>query len=122
MTGVVGLLASHGNAFEPLELADCLFDARPQPTEAFREKAPSLPGVFAARDHRCDATRECRRPVGLAVISLVRHRNAWADVGADVQRRLRLCAVAGLAPCQVKVERVAVEIGLEVDFGRETAA
>jgi hypothetical protein len=34
----------------------------------------------------------------------------------------KLCAVAGLAPGQVEVERVAVEISLEVDFGRETAA
>jgi transposase len=33
-----------------------------------------------------------------------------------------LCAVAGLAAGQVEVERVAVEIGFEVDFGRETAA
>jgi hypothetical protein len=58
----------------------------------------------------------------VAVISLIRHRDARADVGADVERRFELCAVAGLATCQVEVERVAVEIGLEVDFGRETAA
>jgi hypothetical protein len=45
-----------------------------------------------------------------------------ADVGADVERRLELCAVTGLAAGQVEVERVAVEIGLGVDFGRETAA
>jgi len=58
----------------------------------------------------------------LAVISLVRHGNAWADVWADVERRLELRAIAGLATGQVEIERVAVEIGLEVDFGRETAA
>jgi hypothetical protein len=58
----------------------------------------------------------------LAVISLVRHCNARTDVWADVERRLELCAVAGLATGQVEVERVAVEIGLEVDFGRETTA
>jgi hypothetical protein len=85
-------------------------------------KVGSLLGVFAARDNRCDAARKCRRPVGLAVISLVRHRDAWADVGADVERCLELCAVAGLATGQMEVERVAVEIGLEVDFGREAAA
>ena len=118
----IGLLAPHGDAFEPLELADCLFDARPQFIEALREKTSSLLGVFAAWDNRCDATRTGRRPVGLAVIPLVRHRDARADVGADVQRCLELGAVAGLATCQVEVERIAVEIGLEVDFGRETAA
>src|SRR5271165_6838267 len=106
----------------PLELADCLFDAGPEFIEAFRKKASSLLGVFAALDNRCDAARERRRPVGLAVISLVRHRNARADVGADVERRLELCAVAGLATGQMEVEWVAVEIGLEVDFGREAAA
>ncbi len=60
----VGLLAPHGDAFEPLELADCLFDARPQFVEALREKTSSLLGVFAARDNRCDATRTGRRPIG----------------------------------------------------------
>jgi hypothetical protein len=86
------------------------------------EKASSLRGVFSARDNRCDPARECRRPVGLAVISLVRHRDARADVGADVERRLELCAVAGLSTGQVEVERIAVEICLEMDFGREAAA
>ena len=78
--------------------------------------------MFAARDNRCDAACECRHPVGLAVIPLVGHRDARADVGADVERGLKLCAVAGLATGQMEVERVAVEIGLEVDFGREAAA
>ena len=118
----VGLFAAHGDAFEPLELADCLFDARSEFTKAFRKKAPTLLGVFATWDNRCDAARACRRPVGLAVISFVRHRDAWADVGTDVQRRLELCAGAGLAGGQMEVERVAVEIGLEVDFSREATA
>ena len=86
------------------------------------EKTSSLLGVFTARDNRCDPARKCRRPIGLAVISLVRHRDARADVRADIERRLELCAVACLPAGQVEVERVAVEISLEVDFGRETAA
>ena len=49
------------------------------------------------------------------------YSNARADVWPDVQRRLELCAVAGFTADQVEVERVAVEISLEVDFGRETA-
>jgi hypothetical protein len=67
------------------------------------------------------ARATARRPVGLAVISRVRHRDARTDVGADVERCLELRTVAGLATGQVEVERVAVEVGLEVDFGRETA-
>jgi hypothetical protein len=58
----------------------------------------------------------------LAVIPLVRYRDTRADIWADVERGLELCAVARLAAGQVEVERVAFEIGLEVDFGRETAA
>jgi len=48
----VGLLAAHGNWFEPLELADRLFDTCPQFMEALGKKAPSLLGVCAARDGR----------------------------------------------------------------------
>jgi hypothetical protein len=81
----VGLLAAHGDAFEPLELTDRLFDARPQFIEAFRKEPSSLLGVFAARDNRRDIAGERRRPVGLAVISLVGYRDARADVGADVE-------------------------------------
>jgi hypothetical protein len=58
----------------------------------------------------------------VAVIPLVRYRDARADIRADIERRLELCVVACLAAGQVEVERVAVEIGLDVDFGRETAA
>jgi len=99
-----------------------LFDACPKFIEALWKKASSLLGVFAARDNRRDAARTRRRPVGLAVISLVRDRDSRAYVGADIKRRLELCAVADLAARQMEVERIAVEIGLEVDFGRETAA
>src|ERR1700757_2984729 len=58
----------------------------------------------------------------MAVISPVRQPNARADVWANVERRLELRAIAGLATGQVEIERVAVEISLKVDFGRETAA
>ncbi len=81
----VCFLAAHGNALEALELAHGLFDASTKFIEALRKKAPSLLGVFAARDNWCDAAGTGRRPVGLAVISLVRHRDARADVRAYVE-------------------------------------
>jgi hypothetical protein len=89
------------------------WDARPEFIEAFREKTPSLLGVLAARDNRCDSTCDCGRPVGLAIITLVRDRDARADVRPDIERCLELCAVAGLTAGQMEVERVAVEIGRE---------
>jgi hypothetical protein len=51
----------------------------------------------------------------------VRYRDARIDVGAEVKRRLEQCAVAGLSAGKVEVEKVAVEISFEVDFGRESA-
>jgi uncharacterized protein YhjY with autotransporter beta-barrel domain len=58
----------------------------------------------------------------LAVIPLVRYRDAWANNRADIERGLELSAVACLTTGQMEVEWVAVEIGLEMDFGREAAA
>jgi hypothetical protein len=58
----------------------------------------------------------------LAVIPFVRDRDARADIRADVDRRFELCAVADLPAGQMKIERIAVKIGLEVDFGRKPAA
>ena len=54
----VGLLAAHGDPFESLELANGLFDARPEFIETLGKEAASLPGVFTTRDDRCDATRK----------------------------------------------------------------
>ena len=118
----VGLFAAHGDALEPLELADCLFDARPESIETLWKEAASSLGVFAMRDHRGDATCKRGAAICVAVISLIGYRDARTDVWADVERCLELRAVARLAWSQMEVERKAVEIGLEVDFGRETAA
>jgi hypothetical protein len=44
------------------------------------------------------------------------YRNAWAGVGANVERSLELSAVADLTASQMEVKRIAVEISFEVDF------
>jgi len=117
----VGLFATHGDALEPLELADGLFDTRPEFIQALGKEAASLLGVFTTRDHWCDATRKRGDAICVAVVSLVGHCDARADVRANVERCLELRAVARLARGQVEIERVAVEIGLEVDFGGKAA-
>ena len=63
----------------------------------------------------------CGAAIGLAVLSFVGHRHPRLDIRADVERYLELCAVAGLARRHVQGERVAVEIGLEMDFARKAA-
>ena len=103
----VGLFAAHGDAFEPLELADRLFDARPQFIEALGKEAASLLGIFTTRDYRCDATCKRGDAIGGAVISLIGHRDARANVRADVERCLELGAVAGFTTGQLEIERYA---------------
>jgi hypothetical protein len=78
-------------------------------------------GSFAARDDRRDAT--CTRSVAIdaAVVPLVGDGQARLDVGSDIKRGLELDAVACLAAGQVKVERQALEVSLQMDLGRETA-
>ena len=55
--------------------------------------------------------------VGAAVVGVVGHGQARPDI----ERALELAAVARLAAGQVKVERQALEVCLEMDLGRETA-
>jgi hypothetical protein len=61
------------------------------------------------------------RPVPFGVIALVTHRSARRDLGPDVEQNLELASVAGLALREMKGERMAVEVHLEVDLGREAA-
>jgi hypothetical protein len=58
--------------------------------------------------------RACGLPVGLGVIPLIGHGGSGLYVGSDIEQDLELTAVAGLAPGQVEVERIAFEIGLQM--------
>ena len=117
-----GLLASQRDAFEPLELADKLLDPRTPFVEdlweAFRAVLCDLPH----RDDRHDALGSGRTSIALGVVAFVRQRGPWRDVGAELEEQWKLWAVAGLAAGQVKGEWLTVEVGLEVDLGREATA
>ena len=116
------LFATQGDALKALELPDGLLDTRPELVKPLREEPASVLGVFPTRDHRGNAACAGGVAVGLAVISLVGHRDARANIRADVERRFELDAVAGLAAGEVEVEGASVEVGLEVDFGGEATA
>ena len=116
------LFAAHGDTLEALELADGLLDTRSEFVDPLRKEPASLLGVLPPGNDRGDAARAGGVAVGLAVISLVGHRDARADIRADVERRLELDAVADLAAGEVEVEGASVEVGLEVDFGGEATA
>ena len=117
-----GLVAAKGNALEALQFSHCLLNARPQLVEHRGEEAPALLRVRLARDDRRDSACQGCRSVGAAVISLVSHRHARRDVRTEIKGSFELRGVAHLAAGQVEVERIAVEIGLEMDFRREAAA
>ena len=104
------LFAAHSDALEAFELADGLLDARPELVETLRKEPASMLGVLPPRDDRGDAARAGGVAFGLAVVSLVGHRDARADIRADVERRLELDAVAGLAAGEVEVEGASVEV------------
>src|SRR3984957_14091597 len=80
----VGLLAAHGDAFVSLELADRLFDARPEFLQPLGEETTSLLGVLTTQNHRCDATRKRGEAIRFAVITLISHCDASA-----IQRPVR---------------------------------
>src|SRR5437660_9771578 len=47
---------------------------------------------------------------------------AWRDVGPDIEENLEIATITGFTAGQMKGERQAAEIDLEVDFRREAAA
>ena len=119
---LVGLLAAQSNALEPLELSHGLLDASPSTVERLGKERRLLFGGRPIRNGRADATGAGGLPVGLGVIALVAHSSARRDVRPEVEQRLEVRAVADLTTGQVKAQRIAIPVGLEVDLGREAAA
>jgi hypothetical protein len=117
-----GLLATERDALEALELADGLLDPAPSLVEDAREEDGSGFDVAPIRDHRADAALACCLPVRLGIVALVGQRGARGDVRANIEQDLELLAVADFAAGQVNRERLAVEVGLQVDLGRKATA
>src|SRR4051812_30054927 len=118
----VRFLATERNALEALELADEVFDAGAGAIERLREeRRPSL-GRCLERDHRADAALARGRAIDFGIIAFITHGRARRDVGSEVEQDLELRAVAGLTFREVKSEGAPIQISLEVDLGRETAA
>lgn len=115
-------IAAQGDALEAFEFPHCLLDSRAQCVEPLGEVAVSLLGIRLAWDDRDNPARPSCRPIGVAVISFVGDRHTRRDVRTEIERGLELRGVAHLAAGQVEIERIAIEVGLEVDFRREAAA
>ena len=117
-----GLFATQGDALEPFQLADGLFDAGAGAVEQLREESGFALRVLAVRDHRRDAARAAGGAVRRRIVALVGDGRARRNVGADVERCFQLGAVAGLAAGQMEGDRQTVEIRLKVDLAREPSA
>ena len=116
-----GLLTAERDALEAFELADGLLNPTPPLIQDAREEGGSLLGIGAVRNHWADAALACRLPVRLSIVSFVGQRGARGDVRTEIEQDLKLLAVTGFAAGQVNRERLAVEVGLQVDLGRKAA-
>ena len=72
-------------------------------------------------DDRADAAFASAITFGFGIVALVGDGGARRDVGSEIEQQFEVAAVAGFAAGQMKGERQAAEIDLEVDFGREAA-
>jgi hypothetical protein len=119
---VGGFLAPQGDSFEAFELTHGLLD----PGSGFVERPGEELGlvliVGAIWNDWTNAPLARGFAVGFGVVSLVGQRRPGFDIGADVEQGFELRAVTGLAAGEMELERIAFEVGLEVDFRRESAA
>ena len=119
---LVGFLAPEGDALEALELANQLLDAGAGAVKRLRKESWPVSGRGLERDHRADAPFARGRAIARAVVPFVTHRSPRRDVRPQVEQDLELRTVARLTLGEMERERLAIEVSLEVDLGRETAA
>lgn len=87
-----------------------------------RKEPRTFLGIRPVRDHRQAAMLPRSGAVGLCIIAFVGDDGPWRDVRIELEQRLELPAVGCLGAGQVEVERMAVEVAFDVDFGAEPAA
>ena len=69
-----------------------------------------------------DTALACRRAVRLARIAFVTDSRTRIDIGAEPEQDREVRRIAFLATGQIEGDRMAVEVGLQVDFVGEAAA
>ena len=115
------LLTSKCDTLEALELSDRLFDSCPRLVECFREEGGHIFGVRSIRNCWTYSTLARGVAVRFGIVAFVTERGARIDIGADVEKRLEVAAVAGLTTSEMKANWQAAEIGFQVNLGREAA-
>ena len=115
-------LTSHGHAFEMLDLADQLLDPGTQLVEPLGEEFWSVFGRASMRNDWDDPSAAGSLTVGFGVVSLVGVGSPRRHVRPHVEERFELAAIAGLVAGEVKLERQAVEVAVDVELGAKAAA
>ena len=108
--------------FETFELSDGLLDAGTASADGLGKASGFVFFVGFMRDHRNSSARTGRVSVSLAGISLIRDNRAGCYVGTEVQQDPEMWSIAFFPTGQIECDWQAVEIRLQMDFGRETAA
>jgi hypothetical protein len=87
----------------------------PQPGRAppAQRQTPRSPSICQA-SHRILHSR--RLPICFRIIALVRDNGAGINIGTEVEEHFEVAAVARFAAGQMEANRIAVEIGLEMDL------
>ena len=117
-----GLFASERDAFETLELSDGLPDAGSGLVEQLGKEDRAGFDVLSEGDGGKRALVSDGLPVGGAVIALVGESGSELPFRPQVEQDRQMRRVGRLASRQIEGERMALEIRLEVDFGREAPA
>ena len=86
------------------------------------EEGGPIPGVGLVWNDRSDAALSRGEAIGIAVISLIADDRARLDIGTEIEKHGKLRRIAFLAAAKIEGEIITVEIGLQMDFGREAAA
>src|ERR1700704_5187774 len=116
------LLATRCDALESFELADCLLDTGAALVQNFRKEVGHVFGVGSIRYRRAYSALACGLAVLFGIVALVAERGARIDIGADVEKRLEVATVAGLATGEMKRDGQAAEICLQMNLGRKSTA
>nr|WP_246251836.1 hypothetical protein [Mesorhizobium camelthorni] len=115
-------LAAQGDAFEAFDFSDGLLDAGTALVERFGEEGRPVLFIDLVRDNGNSAALPRRLPIGLAGVTLVADCRARIDIRAEPEQDGEVRCIAFLASGQIEGDRMAVEICLQMDFGREAAA
>jgi hypothetical protein len=105
---VLGFITTHGNPLEALELAEGLFDAGAGFVQDFGKEGRLVLGVRAVRYHRSDAALARRLAVGFRIVALIGNRRPRRNIGAVIEQRFEILAIACLAAGQMKADRMAL--------------